>query len=252
MSSNISLWQNDAHSCQLLDGFAILIQVLLAFTALGALLFKRWRERPRRSLRIWSLDVSKQFFGAGLCHFLNLGFSYVAGRPADGSPSSNLCVWYFLNLAADTTIGVAVLWCWLFLLKATLGTWFPTVRSSGCYGPSPLRHQLSRWASQTAMFLLAETLMKVCLYGMFRSLPILFYVGDWVLSLIGRANYRYQVVFVMFVFPLVMNAFQFCVIDTIIKVNNAPSRRPSTLWQQKKSACDYPTIIVHDETTPLL
>lgn len=51
-------------SCQLLDGFAILIQVTLGLTALAALALKRCRERPRRQVRVWFVFSSstKQSF----------------------------------------------------------------------------------------------------------------------------------------------------------------------------------------------
>jgi hypothetical protein len=39
--------------CKLLDGFAIVIQVLLASTALGTLVVKRATERPQRPVNIW-------------------------------------------------------------------------------------------------------------------------------------------------------------------------------------------------------
>lgn len=48
----INLKSNEK-SCQLLDGFGILIQFLLAFTALVTLICKRARETPQRPLQIW-------------------------------------------------------------------------------------------------------------------------------------------------------------------------------------------------------
>jgi hypothetical protein len=40
-------------SCQLMDGFSILIQLCLAFTVLTALLYKRSKESPQRPMQIW-------------------------------------------------------------------------------------------------------------------------------------------------------------------------------------------------------
>lgn len=82
--------------------------------------------------------------------------------------------------------------------------------------------------------------MKLCIFLVFQLAPAVFLLGDWLLEYVARGNLRYQVVFVMFVydfmvfselfvdvqpiltygivrFPLFMNAFQFCVIDTFIK-----------------------------------
>lgn len=50
--------------CQLLSGTeAYAIQMLLGVSAIGTLFYKRHVERPRRTLQIWSLDVSKQAIG---------------------------------------------------------------------------------------------------------------------------------------------------------------------------------------------
>ncbi|KAI9494548.1 vacuolar membrane protein-domain-containing protein [Zychaea mexicana] len=210
---------SQGQTCELLDGFALLVQLTLVLTALAALGIKRWQERPRRPVQIWALDVSKQFIGAGTIHFLNLGISYLAGRPTNGRPATNLCVWYFLSLMVDTTIGIAILWFWLRILEWTLAT-FWNIRNLQHYGdPAHTSSTMlfRQWAKQTAVFVLAEFLMKICIYGMFQAFPAIFEIGDWVLQLIGTEDGHYQVVFVMFVFPLFMNAFQFCVIDTIIK-----------------------------------
>ncbi|KAI8142860.1 vacuolar membrane protein-domain-containing protein, partial [Fennellomyces sp. T-0311] len=201
-------------TCELMDGFAVFVQLTLVMTALTALGIKRWRERPRRPVRIWALDVSKQFVGAGTIHFLNLGISYLAGRPGHGQPQTNLCVWYFLSLMTDTTVGIAILWFWLRVLEWALH--MGGVSNLQHYGPPPTRSMIQQWAKQTGVFVLAEFMMKICIYGLFQAVPAIFDLGDWVLQLIGN-DAHYQVVFVMFVFPLFMNAFQFCVIDTIIK-----------------------------------
>ncbi|KAI9252825.1 vacuolar membrane protein-domain-containing protein [Phascolomyces articulosus] len=223
--------EGGGETCELLDGFAILVQLTLVFTALMALGIKRWRERPRRPVDIWALDVSKQFVGAGTIHFLNLGISYLSGRPGNGQPSTNLCVWYFLSLMTDTTIGIAILWFWLRVLEWSLGTFLGLRHLQGGYdkdtyhchedndGQPSFKSMLLPWWKQTMVFVLAEFLMKICIYGLFQIFPSIFDLGDGVLRLIGTDS-RYQVVFVMFIFPLFMNAFQFCVIDTIIKGNH--------------------------------
>ena len=226
-------------TCELLDGFAIIVQLTLMLTALAALGIKRWRERPRRPVEIWyifslgcryhnqqqnslpppvpfflyrkiiminyyliirALDVSKQFVGAGTIHFLNLGISYLAGRPGNGRPSTNLCVWYFLSLMTDTTIGIVILWFWLRILEWSLGTFWGIRHLQGGYGDTSsytFKSMLKRWWKQTLVFVLAEFLMKICIYGLFQLVPSIFDLGDWVLRLIGTDS-RNQVVFVMF------------------------------------------------------
>ncbi|KAI8086423.1 vacuolar membrane protein-domain-containing protein [Halteromyces radiatus] len=205
----------DDEGCKLLDGFAILVQFILASSAFIILVYKRYRERPQRPVEIWALDVSKQFIGAAVIHSLNILVSYVVGHPRHG-PRSNLCVWYMLNVLVDCTLGVGILWCWLRGLQ-----WFLEkkchlnyVRS---YGPPPLKRRLTPWAKQTLVFIVAEGLMKLCVYLIFRLFPILFRFGEWALRW-TKGNYRYQVLFVMLIFPLFMNGMQFWIVDTIVKV----------------------------------
>ncbi|KAH8552457.1 vacuolar membrane protein-domain-containing protein [Umbelopsis sp. PMI_123] len=198
--------------CKLLDGFAIVIQVLLASTALGTLVVKRARERPQRPVNIWLLDVGKQFSGAIVIHSLNLLVSYSRGRPHHGG-SSNLCVWYFLNVGVDTTLGVGILWVILRSLQWSLQRIGVTGIRTGDYGTPP---SILSWIKQTIIFIISLSGMKLCVYGLFRLCPWLFDFGKWVLGW-TRDNYRTQVVFVMLIFPLCMNAFQIWVIDTIVK-----------------------------------
>lgn len=140
--------------------------------------------------------MAKQFAGAAVIHFLNLAISYIAGRPKDGGPRTNLCVWYFLNVAIDTTVGVAILWFWLKLIQNLLALLNVKDIKTGQYGEPPLRHMLFPWFKQTFIFILAESLMKLCVYWMFQHLPFLFAFGEWVLRW-TEGNYRYQVIFVM-------------------------------------------------------
>ncbi|KAI9006637.1 vacuolar membrane protein-domain-containing protein [Phycomyces nitens] len=197
-------------SCTLLDSFAILVQLTLAATALGVLAYKRWRERPQRPVRIWALDVSKQFVGAGVIHALNLAISYLAGRPMHG-PQTNLCVWYFLNTAVDTTIGVGILWFWLHLLERIANGLIISLRDSD----KELKSDSLSWIQETTIFLLAEALMKICVYGLLQALPF-YALGEYLLS--WANDNRDQVVFVMFIFPLIMNAIQFWIIDSMLMV----------------------------------
>lgn len=54
------------------DFFTLLVQLVLAFLALASLYIKRLREVPRRTLRTWFLDVTKQAVGACYAHILNM------------------------------------------------------------------------------------------------------------------------------------------------------------------------------------
>ncbi|CAO3689556.1 unnamed protein product [Rhizopus microsporus] len=51
-----------------MDTFGIIVQLCLAAAAFSTLIYKRQREKPRRPLRIWGFDVSKQLVGGIIVH----------------------------------------------------------------------------------------------------------------------------------------------------------------------------------------
>ena len=95
--------------CQLLGPFSIFIQAALGGLALLSLVFKRWRERPQRPLRIWGFDVSKQVVGSILLHLANLAMSMFSSGQLTvtlatvGDNKANPCSFYLLNLAIDVS-----------------------------------------------------------------------------------------------------------------------------------------------------
>lgn len=58
--------------------------------------------------------------------------------------------------------------------------------------------------------------MKICVLGLFLILPWISRIGDWALKW-TEGNGRLQIVFVMMMFPLIMNAMQYYIIDSFIK-----------------------------------
>ena len=97
--------------CELLGPFAILVQAALGGLALLSLVYKRWRERPQRPIKIWSFDVSKQVVGSILLHLANLLMSMISSGDLTPSPTTssdsyktNPCSFYLLNLAIDVGI----------------------------------------------------------------------------------------------------------------------------------------------------
>jgi hypothetical protein len=63
--------------------------------------------------------------------------------------------------------------------------------------------------------------MKSCVLLIFELLPWIVQVGDWALRW-TEGNEAVQIAFVMFIFPLIMNAFQYYIIDTFIKKKVVP------------------------------
>lgn len=95
--------------CDLLGPFALIIQAALGALALLSLVFKRWRERPQRPVKIWAFDASKQVVGSMLLHIANLLMSMLSsGQLAitltnAGDYQANPCSFYLLNLAIDVS-----------------------------------------------------------------------------------------------------------------------------------------------------
>jgi cell division septation protein DedD len=104
--------------CNLLGDFALLVQGALGLLAVSSLAVKRWREHPRRPVKIWFFDASKQVFGSVLLHLANVLMSMLSSGKFDVASSTNAtpqlaatakgeqpnpCSFYLLNLAIDVS-----------------------------------------------------------------------------------------------------------------------------------------------------
>ena len=223
--------------CKLLGPFAILVQAALGALALLSLVFKRWRERPQRPIKIWAFDASKQVFGSVLLHLANLLMSmFSAGQiqasvaqaaaivagASGGKYQPNPCSFYLLNLAIDTTLGIPILIVILRLLTAGASLTAlanpPESIHSGNYGTPP---RATWWLKQSMIYFIGLLGMKMCVFIIFELLPWIVQVGDWALRW-TEGNEAIQVAFVMLIFPLIMNALQYYIIDTFIKNKTVP------------------------------
>jgi hypothetical protein len=128
-NNGVSASESENGECRLLGPFAILVQGALGILAMSALVYKRWRERPQRPLKIWFFDASKQIFGSVLVHLANLGLSMLSSGQLNfkiaaldvtvieralalqtrDQYSPNPCSFYLLNLAIDVSLPTAPL-----------------------------------------------------------------------------------------------------------------------------------------------
>jgi len=224
----------ESGECRLLGPFALIVQSALGLLAMLSLVFKRWRERPRRPLKIWAFDASKQIVGTALLHVFNIAMSeFSSGAPVISATKAtsdiatqikdasgnmpNPCSFYLLNLAIDTTIGIPVLVVFLNVLhKLFLYTSLanpPESIKSGNYGQPP---RVTWWMKQCLIYFIGLFLMKMFVFFLFQALPWLAWVGDWALRW-TEGNESLQIAFVMFLFPLAMNALQYYIVDSYIK-----------------------------------
>ncbi|THV08226.1 hypothetical protein K435DRAFT_824799 [Dendrothele bispora CBS 962.96] len=207
----------DRHSCQLLGPTALIVQGLMGILVILSLLYKRHRESPKRPWKIWLFDVSKQVVGQMFVHGVNVLISDLVSH----IDSSNACVSYFLNILADTTLGVALLYVILQVLTYVLSEKFHLQGfESGIYGDPP---SIAYWGRQAVIYVVALTTMKFMVIGLLYLFPGLFTIAEWLLSWTWTSEGGgMQVIFVMGIFPIIMNILQFWIIDTIVKASGPP------------------------------
>jgi STIMATE family len=121
------------------------------------------------------------------------------------------------NVCIQTTIGIPILVLLLRILhRLFLHTPLanpPESLKSGNYGHPP---QVTWWLKQSIIYFLGLFGMKLCVFILFQLLPFLGWVGDWALRWTEGKEWV-QITFVMLIFPLIMNAAQYYIIDSFIK-----------------------------------
>ena len=113
--------------CSLFGWFGGIVQLSLGALCISSLIcnihaVKRYQETPRRPWAIFLLvspiqDISKQVFSALLAHSINLASSEMIG-------TGNPCVWYFVNIMLDTTIGVLMSYLMLRTMEYLIRDFF--------------------------------------------------------------------------------------------------------------------------------
>uniref|UniRef100_A0A7S4VKM6 Uncharacterized protein n=1 Tax=Ditylum brightwellii TaxID=49249 RepID=A0A7S4VKM6_9STRA len=202
------------------DAFTAFVQFLLAAMALGSLWIKRQQERPRRKFLTWFLDMSKQGFGATYSHIMNMWIAaIIASNPLAGEVVlEDECAWYAINYVIDTTLGLFLSLIFLRMLDSIANTFnWTSLKESGVYvGATGLRHwfaQLFAW-----IFILSITKIIIC-YLMLYTSQYLAYVGDVLFSPL-QGNIRFELLFVMIVFPGLCNIIYFWIVDTYLKAES--------------------------------
>ena len=105
---------SDSIDCELLGEFGFIIQGILGVLSFSVLVLKRVFESPQRKWKVWFFDSSKQLISSAFAHFMNVLIALFLASNHSGSDS---CVWYFINIFVDTTIGVFI--CYLLMKLLT-------------------------------------------------------------------------------------------------------------------------------------
>ncbi|GAA5994303.1 hypothetical protein JCM5350_003610 [Sporobolomyces pararoseus] len=203
----------DLDRCQLLGPVALIVQGVMGLIIVGGLVIKRMRERPRRKWKIWLADVGKQVVGQFAVHLSNVAISDLIAS----TRSDNPCSLFALNILIDTTLGVLLIY-FLLQYSTTLMQRYQPHYKTGYYG-NPFSFSL--WAEQAAVYVACLAVMKIVVLIIFWVAPELEDGMSWGLSWIE--NEEAQVVVVMLILPLVMNLFQFLIVDSIIRSKDPAS-----------------------------
>ncbi|XP_046370457.1 store-operated calcium entry regulator STIMATE-like [Haliotis rufescens] len=189
----------------LLGPLGLLVQGLLALLAFSCLIAKRYCEpkHARRPWRIWFYDTSKQGFGAAVLHFANV---FLADMFQDDP-----CTWYFISFLLDSTIGILIIYLGLKLTQIIVRRNKLATLYFGEYGDPP---QCNAWVGQCGLYILVMVVEKILV-----TLLVLFKfwtkVRAFIMSPIKEP--KLELVLVMFLVPLVVNAFIFWIVDNFLK-----------------------------------
>jgi len=200
------------------DSFTSFVQVLLALFALGSLYIKRINEEPRRKFKTWFLDVSKQGIGAVYAHILNMVIAAIIAENVRGDfELDDQCAWYAINYTVDSTLGLVLSIMFLRALDyAANKRGWTHLKDSGVYHGE---HAIIHWISQLTMWIIILSIVKIIIcYFMWLCSSFLARVGQWCFAPL-QANIRVELLFVMILFPGILNVIYFWIIDSYLKAD---------------------------------
>jgi hypothetical protein len=201
------------------DSFTAVVQALLAVLALASLYIKRLNEQPRRKFMVWWLDVSKQGIGATYAHCLNMVIAALIVNAVRGDYQLNdQCAWYAMNFFLDTTLGLVISLIFLGMLErfAERRGW-TSLTNTGVYaGPDAVKI----WLIQLIAWLIILTLVKVVnVFVLWLFSPLLARMGEFLFRPLQN-NIRFELLFVMIMFPGILNVFYFWIADGYLKASD--------------------------------
>lgn len=198
------------------DGFTGEVQIFLAALALGSLYLKRLNEFPRRKFMTWWLDVSKQGVGALYSHIANMLVSaIVAGYKRGQYELKDQCAWYGINFLIDTTVGLffSIIMLNYLTQQAQKRNW-ESLRNCGVYeGENGMKH----WTYQLLAWMVILTITKfILVFIIWVFYPLLARVGDFSFRPLQQ-NIHFELLFVMIIFPGLLNFVYFWIADQYLK-----------------------------------
>lgn len=192
------------------------------------LIVKRAFEYPKRSQRIFTLDVSKQAFSAGWQHTLNVALAVFLVKNAK---SGNECEWYFVNFVCEFCFGVFLSFMIHKFVMYFANKYDILILQSGVYlslheaqyvymyeWEELDKHINYRvWGIQLVVWLFIVTISKIAVFALeFIYSEEFISVGIYCLSFFdGHPNL--ELVFVMFIVPFTLNSLQYWIVDSFLQ-----------------------------------
>ena len=201
--------------CKLLEGsLTYFLQLLLAVISMGCIYYKWKHEYPRRQSKVVIFDVSKQIYGMGFAHILNILIAILMTKRITVTDE---CRWYFINFSVDVIFGTLLNWLLLKKFNKYIENKNWTVMSTGSYNTSgncinkSFIYQTIGWIS--IIFTAKMIIFAIILLPFAEALNS---YGRWILSPVSH-NIQIELIVVMIVFPLIFNIIQFWIQDTFLK-----------------------------------
>jgi hypothetical protein len=221
---------NDSEDdCNLVDGYALLVQFAVGCVAISTLLLKRFLEWPRRPWLVWFFDASKQAIASSTMHLTNVLAAYLSERRA-GDEGPDQCVWYLTSILIDGTL-LLTLVASLVLLQ---GWWadrtdLKTFRP-GEYGNPP---KWSIWVQQLTLYCLFLFGSKaICLWVLHQHGTLYRSLAAILMSPFLEYR-RVELLIVMVGIPGGSAILQYWLMDNLLKANwrSLWIRRVTEGWQ---------------------
>jgi hypothetical protein len=205
-----------SEECYVLSGSAaMMLQLYLAGSVVALLSYKRCRETPKRSWKIWFMDTSKQGFAAGMQHVINV-VSAIAF--AGGQTKAGECAWYITNLSISLFCGLFILMGYMKIHRLAVEKYELTTFDSGNYGDP-----LSCWVWFVQMLLWCTV---SCAEKLITAVCVILPLRDTIDEAIAKAEAhvkpypRTELYLVMVLAPALLNLVFAWVVDNIIKDPN--------------------------------
>ena len=213
--------------CKLLAGaITYLLQFTLGCSAMGILYYKWTHEYPKRELKVFMFDVSKQVVGMCFAHILNMTIAvHISGN-------DDQCRWYFINYCIDATLGTGLNYLFVRLSKYISSQKQWDLLDMGNYQHSSRKINKS-YLLQLGLWLCIIGLVKLILYGvvLVPGHDNLNSFGKWILGPVSKDSTA-ELAIVMVVFPILFNIFQIWIQDTFLKGDCHYIETPYTLTEE--------------------